>query len=480
MAVDLNRIRLDEDAPAERAWLGTLQGNILRGHGRDFGLYIFFTFGFDVGKVRGLLRSLTSRFVTSALVQYDDTRRYRDLRVPGGLFGSLLLTAKGYTTLGCDLTGFKEVPEDDVPERKVLSTFVDGMAKTAEDDFGDPAPQFWDAAFQRPIHALLLLADDDEHHLAREARKAIKEIEEHCTLAGVEAGSVLRDKQERGIEHFGFIDGRSQPLFLKHDFDPNSPNVDKHGESIRFWNPEEPLRRVLVPDPLMKNDDRCHGSFLVFRKLEQDVRGFHLGLQDLAARLGLEGDDASRAGALVVGRFKDGTPCTLQKEDGWFPPVSNNFDYETDGRGSRCPLQAHIRKVNPRGQSLPDGGDMEIERQRRITRRGIPYGRRNPAMETSIDALPTSDVGILFMCYQASINRQFAFIQKRWVNDGFFPVGETGVDPLIGRGRDEPIEHGWSDVYNKDAALKSKFERFVHMKGGEYFFAPSLPFLLTL
>src|SRR5262249_20727275 len=93
-----------------------------------------------------------------------------------------------------------------------------------------------------------------------------------------------------------------------------------------------------------------YGSFFVFRKLEQNVRGFRSALADLTRVLG-PGSDVERAGAMAVGRFRDGTPIvpTTAPTPG---AELNNFTYAADdSSGKVCPFHAHIRKTNPRGDS---------------------------------------------------------------------------------------------------------------------------------
>ena len=90
----------------------------------------------------------------------------------------------------------------------------------------------------------------------------------------------MRNPAGDGIEHFGYVDGRSQPLFLKDE-------VDK--EPREHWDPAFPLSNVLVADPLAADPDRHFGSYFVFRKLEQNVRAFKEIEQELADDLGLDG-----------------------------------------------------------------------------------------------------------------------------------------------------------------------------------------------
>ena len=117
----------------------------------------------------------------------------------------------------------------------------------------------------------------------------------------------------------------------------------------------------------------------MFRKLEQNVRAFKEREQQFAQALGLPEADAKRAGALVMGRFEDGTPVVLKATPDRSGPVPNNFTYEDDSHGGKCPFQAHIRKVNPRQEGVP-----------RIVRRGITYGTRDkePQDNPSLEELP--------------------------------------------------------------------------------------------
>jgi deferrochelatase/peroxidase EfeB len=483
VAVDLKNTRpVDEAAPETQAWLAHLQGNILRGHGRDHAYYLAFALGGDAGAARRTLKSLAATYVTSALQQHLDTVMYRRTGVPGQMFGNLFVTASGYRRLGMDPARHFDEPGEDPPGRRdPVSTFVDGMRKTAVEDFGDPPPREWDEGYRQDIHAMLLLADDDEGFLGREARKAVAEIGAHAILAS-ERGRALRNPDGEGIEHFGYVDGRSQPLFLADDFRISGGvrAAERDGSPIGQWDPFEPLERVLRPDPFAPVAD-CLGSLVVFRKLEQNVRAFAAREQELADRLRLAGEERDRAGALIVGRFRDGTPVVVSPTGGWHPVHDNNFTYNQDPLGRRCPMHAHIRKVNPRGDVLRPK-DVATDRLRRITRRGITYGQRGPrpAISEPLEAMPAQGVGTLFTCFQSNIKRQFAFIQKRWCNDMHFLPSNAGVDPLIGQGEDAAAPQRWPARYHHPGSEDFSFRGLVTMKGGEFFFAPSLPFFDSL
>ena len=174
------------------------------------------------------------------------------------------------------------------------------------------------------------------------------------------------------IEHFGYVDGRSIPAFLREDIDKET--------SRDHWDPSAPLSLVLTPDPMADEED-SFGSCFVFRKLEQNVSGFSAGVQALAATLGIAPE---LAGAYVVGRFKDGTPVTRRATPGL--EDINDFDYQaTDRQANRCPFHAHIRKADPRGEARssrrktsgptgPCAGGIPTATRTRISRRAPESG----------------------------------------------------------------------------------------------------------
>lgn len=476
MAVMLDNVKpVDELDIGHHGWLSKLQGNILRGHGRPHSRLLFLRLGPDAA---ALVRVLAARFVTTALEQFQTTTSGDRRR----LFGTLCVSASGYEAIGQhDLSTFREDPltADDPP-----TTFAAGMRAASGAELGDPAPSTWDEPYNDRTDAVLLLAHCDQATLASAVAEATELVGRHGgAVAGTEVGRVIRNAGNQAVEHFGYVDGRSQPLYLKRDFKhyvSEPTREDAFDYPFKQWRPFEPLRRVLLVDPLGP-DDECLGSYLVFRKLEQDVRGFVMREASLASELGLQGADRERAGAMAVGRFRDGTPLTVSPRPGWYPSIDNDFTYTQDPDGRRCPLHAHIRRVNPRGDT-PGRLRSVDDRERRITRRGVTYGTDRLLVQPSVDpaTLPSGGVGLLFMCYQASIRRQFAFLQNQWLNHPSFPINFAGVDPMVGQGPHVATPHRWQSVHNAPPSHASTFGQFVHMRGGEFFFAPSLPFLLGL
>ena len=109
-----------------------------------------------------------------------------------------------------------------------------------------------------------------------------------------------------------------------------------------------------------------------------------------------------------------------------------------------------------------------------IVRRSVTYGDgfTPPNEVEDPNALPEGGVGVLFLAYQQSIRKQFEYIQANWANlsNGSAP------DPFIGQ-LSSPNDYKWS---TKEGSISLGFQRCVTLKGGEYFFAPSIRFLQSL
>jgi len=463
MPIDLDRILSLKEKPWP-PFLYDLQGNIIKGNGRDHTVNIFFRFGPDRDRIISWLRYFSKKYITSAAQQFREIELYNQNGLPGGLFGGLYLSAEGYRALG--------VPSAKVPPDP---SFLAGMKHNIPDLY-DPPPETWDTGFAGEIDGMVLLADNEPSYLYRQAQIVIGQISRIGEVVQIEKGDVLRNNRGEGIEHFGYADGRSQPIMILEDLQREEFDLD----GISVWNPAAFLSLALVPDPA-GYPDTALGSYYVFRKLEQNVRLFKGTEHELGIALGYIGDEVERAGGQVVGRFEDGTPVVNQKEPGAESPVPNNFNYADDPFGFKCPFRSHIRKVNPR---------TEEAKKNRIVRRGIPYGEVSPTQK-DLPALPTKDVGLLFACFQANIGNQFEYMQAALANNESAPKNpldfKPGKDPVIGQGP-ATVEQQWRGPWGGQATPDNTknfptvfpFSQSVTLKGGEYFFAPSLSGLRNL
>jgi len=275
-------------------------------------------------------------------------------------------------------------------------------------------------------------------------------------------------------EHFGFRDGLSQPfvdLGLGETM-PGGGTADRRGT----WSPVAPGEIFLDEEdesgqthklPLHK-DLRDGSTYLVFRKLEQDVEGFRAFLEQ-------QRPDDRRAqkklAAQFFGRWPNGTslvhsPYTERSTAGAETEAAlNDFRYAAeDPHGRKCPLGAHVRRANPR-----DIGGRNDVRHHRILRRGIAYG--GPLLP---EGAPDNGEkrGILFIAANARIDLQFEVVQGDWLNGGEF-LGQAGLGrcPISGA-QDGTVRASFLEA--GAVAPVTGLPSFVTMRGGDYFFAPGI------
>lgn len=418
-----------------RPLLRDMQGNILRGHGREHCVLLSLRFTGTLKKVR-LWVSAFGGWVETASVQFDGGTAYE---LPGAApYWGFYLSAAGYRYLCVDESMLPPDP-----------AFRAGMRAAAQ-RLDDPPPSHWDSGWQQEPHALLLLAHSEWPRLQRELERITGTLDGVAEWS-VEEGHAHQRKHRDGklpayrfVEHFGFADGRSQPLFFAEEL-----AEDREESPDGVYDPSAPLSLLLEKDPL--GGLHGYGSYLVYRKLEQDVQGFHRALRELAETHPDARGDAARAGALMVGRYPDGSP--LPMGDGGHGEV-NGFDFRDDAQGRRCPFSAHIRRINPRDAA---------SQAHRIVRRGMTYGPVPEPFDVlarkPLEALPSGGVGLHFLCFQSRIGEQFEHLQRR----ANATAEGDGPDPVCG------MAAGGSLQWAQGAA---PFQRHVTLKGGEYFYAP--------
>jgi Dyp-type peroxidase family len=457
MTVDLKET-LDDTKITDsiKDFMQNLQANILKGHGREHVVLLFLSIK-NIDKAREYLHNYP---VTDSYTQYLESIKFKLNKVCGGVVRLVFLSKTGLSKFGhgTKFDGF--------------GAFSGGMAGDSS-VLDEGSTESWQDEFKKSHDVMFLVAYHNSINLARIIGNMVEEFSKEDApfkVVFVQEGRAYKNKDKEGVEHFGYVDGRSQPLMIQSAIDEE---IKKNGGGIDKYDPTAPLGQFFLPDPLKMGG---FGSFFVFRKLEQNVAGFKQTEDELSETLGLIEEDAERAGAMVVGRFEDGTPVTLlDKENG--VPVVNNFNYNADSEGSKCPFHAHIRKSNPRGSSP---GGLDFDKSVQMARRGITYGIRlqDPDSKEFIDK-PNDGVGLLFMSYQASIENQFQFMQTQWVNSESFPKENIGIDPVIGQGG--KIPQTWLPSYGStDKPKTSLFKGFVKLKGGEYYYTPSIGGLKSL
>ena len=355
---------------------------------------------------------------------------------------------------------------------------------SAVGDVGHHAPEHWEGGLGGPdIHAMAWLRTDSAEG-REEATRIVRE--EMDAMGGIEVKftqDTMALAHESGIgsegEHFGFADPISQPPIEGADA-PAYPGDGvqeadgswrslKPGEFLLGYEDEAGPNGSRSPDPF---ELRANGTFMVFRKLYQDVAAFRRYLATAAKSL-YGNDDAYHqdlVAAKMMGRWKSGCPLDLspERDDPEIaadPNRRNNFNYAGDDQGLRCPLTAHLRRSNPRATPLKRATAV---RRHRLVRRGVEYGPHLPEGVLEDDGV---DRGLINLFIQADIERQFEFVQKEWMRVGeFIGLDQNEPDPIIAGG-------GAGTQMSVPGAKRPflfDLPSFVTVKGGEYLFVPGL------
>jgi Dyp-type peroxidase family len=450
--------------------LADLQGDILRAYGNDYAhtAYLFFRID-DAGAGRAWLRALLPRVTTA--------EPWRAGKPPTTL--NLAVTADGLRALG-------------VPDAVLASfshEFRAGMPARAETlgDAGPSDPAHWEPELRGAgLHVLATVNALDEGALAHEITRLRSDA---ASAGGVAVAYEQRTQLLPGSrEHFGYADGFAQPALAGGGDDATDRRIGggvpeaqgawralAPGEFVLGYEDEDtrvdPKRTLpsAPADPFGRS-----GTYMVWRKLYQDVALFRHVLREAAALY--HGGDHEKLAAKVVGRWPNGTPLVLSPD----APIedfdakaasANAFRYAAqDPDGRRCPLGAHIRRTNPRDAL---GFDGLLSFRHRIIRRGMPYGRPLAAEATEDDHV---DRGLVFVCFNASISRQFEGIQAQWINDGnVFGLGHDS-DFLMG----DPNGTGKMTVEGDPPFFLGPQGPFVATRGGAYLFVPGIAALAAL
>ena len=356
--------------------------------------------------------------------------------------------------------------------KSVADPFELGMAKRAGvlGDVDASAPAEWDPQWTDVDWHVVFWIQASSERLADRAVDTVTGA--FASLAPTLHEVTHRlERDGRSTEHFGFVDGIGQPSI--ESIDDHQGRANRGGGKLVAggkWRPLALGEFVLgqideggdvfpVPEPREVFEG---GTFMVVRKLEQDVARFVEYVRRGATDASLHEDDFA---AKLIGRRRDGRPLARLLGHGadW-----NLITYGHDAHGRRCPLGAHIRRVNPRDSF---GSRTVLVDRRRIIRRGMSYGPPYAPGD------PASGRGLLFVCFNVRIAEQFEFIQRQWLNDGR-PFGlATNPDPVAGHW---PEAEPRTLLVEGSAPSVAPLERFVRTRGGEYFFVPSLRGLSAL
>ncbi|KNZ82347.1 Peroxidase 1 [Termitomyces sp. J132] len=460
--------------------LDNIQGDILSGLPKKTQTYFFFQIT-DVKLFKIQLSHFIPQIETTSQV-LKDRKAIEDHKKKGN---KTLLKIVG-VNIAFSHKGFVMLNIDDTTLTSTEPSFKQGQQQTAQKlgdkGAGNPFVPDWEPEFLQDIHAVILISGDS-HTTVDEKLDEVKKnfgiggnqqnpasIKEVTTIRGD-----VRPGEESGHEHFGFLDGISNPAVIGFDKNPNpGPKPVRAGVLVTGHDGDPNTS----PRPTWAVD----GSYLTFRYLFQQVPEFNKFLADNPVPLpGLTPKEGSELlGARLVGRWNravgapiDLSPFQDDPELAQDPQRVNNFRFQAEGTFQKiCPFAAHVRKTNPRAD-LEDFHNLSIE-NRRIARRGVQFGP-----ELTNDEIASNKTaharGLLFVCYSTSIEQGFAFIQESWANAASFPPQASqagvsaGLDPIIGQGNRTMVG---TDPNTPTANLS--FPDFVIPRGGEFFFSPSI------
>jgi Dyp-type peroxidase family len=370
---------------------------------------------------------------------------------------SIAISYAGLKALGVPQPSLESFPE----------AFRVGMAARAAQlgDYGANDPKNWERPFGTGDVHIGLSAFSDSEEKRRRVLAIVREQFEHFPgirlLASQDFGA-----QPNDLNPLGYKDGIDQPSIEGSGVEPppGRGRPIKAGEFILGYPGEAGVPLPMPqPDILGRN-----GTYVGLRKYQSRVGAFNRFLH----ANGRTDEERELLAAKLVGRWRSGAPLTLAPDAdnpalGADPQRNNDFNYANDRRGLQVPLGSHIRRMNPRDTELARLTDVNVHR---IIRRGTTYGPPyDPsALSEADDEVPR---GAHFLFISAKAMATIEFLQQEWINDGNFIGAGNERDPIVGLQQDEATF----------TIPKAPVRRRVHgidtfnvLRGGEYFFMPSL------
>jgi Dyp-type peroxidase family len=370
--------------------------------------------------------------------------------------------AVGISYAGLEALGLSKETLQSFPE-----AFRVGMAARARQlgDEGVNDPKNWDKPYGTgEVHiGVTAFSDSEEKHqralaIAREQYEGFSGV---SVLGMQDFGAQPGDRNS-----LGYKDGIDQPPIEGSGVEPlpGQGRPIKAGEFILGYPGEAGVPLPMPqPDILGRN-----GTYVGYRKYQSRVGAFNRFLR----ANGNTEEERELVAAKLVGRWRSGAPLTLAPDKdnpalGADPQRNNNFDYANDPHGRQVPFGSHIRRMNPRDTELTRLTDVNIHR---LIRRGSTYGPSYDAnaLSEADDEVPR---GAIFQFISAKAMATIEFLQQEWINDGNFINAGNERDPIIGR-----QEEGATFTIPKQPVRRRihGIQTFNVLRGGEYFFLPSL------
>ncbi len=348
-----------------------------------------------------------------------------------------------------------------------------GMAGRADAllDRGENDPKNWDRPFgSGRVHLAISIFSDTEEKWRRAMELARRQ---YHGMSGLEVvGTQDFGGQPGDLNPLGYKDSIGQPAIEGSGVDPlpGQGRPIKAGEFILGY-PGEAGVPLAMPQPEVLGRN---GTFLGFRKYQTLVGTFNRFLRDHAQT----DEDRELLAAKLVGRWRSGAPLTLApaKDNpalGEDPQRNNDFNYANDPEGNQAPLGCHMRRMNPRDTNMPVLTDVNIHRIiRRSTTFGAPY---DPSALSERDDQVAR--GLYFLFISAKAMATMEFLQREWINSGNFTGLGEERDPIVGLQQEGAT---FSIPKHPVRRRVHGIQSFNVLRGGEYFFMPSLSALKWL
>ena len=370
-------------------------------------------------------------------------------------------------------------------------------------DGSDPSKWQWGGPDNERVDIILMVFGKNESIAENYFQNLKQKFETGLYIVHILDGKPLPNERE----HFGFRDGISQPVIKGSNLPAagNNNDIDAGEFVLGYKNeygvyPDGPLVKVeqgnleLLPDNpggygsngKRFKDIGLNGTYFVLRQLEQNVNGYwsFIKKQSLDANGNANNEEATKIAAKMMGRWPSGASLINHPDkDPGGDKDDNNFSYKKqDEDGEKCPFGSHIRRMNPRDQfeESPAGISLKLTRRHRIIRRVRSYGE--DFIGSAENHKPNGEVGLLFGCFNANISKQFEFIQYTWANSPKFKRLYDDPDPIIGV-RECPVagvKQNFTIPQKTANRVIPNLQRFVTVKGGAYFFFPSISTLKFL
>jgi Dyp-type peroxidase family len=380
---------------------------------------------------------------------------------------------EAWTSIAISYTGLAAlgVPQDSL--QSFPEAFRVGMAARADQllDYGPNDPKNWDMPFGTgEIHIAVSIFSETEDKWRRAMETARQQYQ---GFSGVTV-LLMQDfgAQPGDLNPLGYRDSIGQPAIQGSGVEslPGQGRPIKAGEFILGYPGEAgvPLPAPR-PDVLGQN-----GTFVGMRKYQSRVGAFNRFLQANAQT----DDERELLAAKLMGRWRSGAPLTLAptRDDsalGADLRRNNDFTYAADPHGRQVPFGSHMRRMNPRDTELALLTDVNIHRIiRRSTTYGAPYDPN--AISEQDDDVPR---GIYFIFLSAKAMATMEFLQQEWINNGNFMGLGDERDPNVG------LQEDGATFTIPQAPVRRRIhgiETFNLLRGGEYFFLPSLSALRWL